>query len=73
VGDRIPLKPHPQTVSIEPGDMLVMATDGIRHAFMEERILQDAPLDAAERILTRHARGTDDALVLVVRYNGGAP
>jgi len=54
-----------------PGDLLILATDGIRSAFAEEPTLSGPPQQAADRILARHARGTDDALVLVVRCLGG--
>lgn len=55
------------------GDTLILSTDGIRHGFAEELTLRDSPQQIADRILARHGRGTDDALVLVARYLGGAP
>jgi negative regulator of sigma-B (phosphoserine phosphatase) len=70
LGDRLP-RLRLQSVQLEPGDMIVLATDGIRRSFVEEHTLHDAPMAAAERILERHGRKTDDALVLVMRYNGG--
>jgi serine/threonine protein phosphatase PrpC len=54
------------------GDLLVLATDGIRHDFADQLTGGQAPQQLAERILHQYARGTDDALVLVARYLGGA-
>ena len=57
--------------AVNPGDILILATDGIRRGFAEEPLRLVPPQPAADRILTRHARGTDDALVLVARHRGG--
>jgi negative regulator of sigma-B (phosphoserine phosphatase) len=54
------------------GDSLVFATDGVGPAFEHERWSTVQPQRLAEQILARHGKGTDDALVLVVRYQGGA-
>jgi serine/threonine protein phosphatase PrpC len=71
LGDRMP-RPRAHVVPLEAGDVIVLATDGIRRTFVEEPILQERPIVAAEAILERHGRKTDDALVLVVRYNGAS-
>lgn len=63
-----PLRASVLTVS--PGDLLLFATDGVRHDFDEGVIVSDPPRKIAESILDRHAKGTDDALVLAVRYLG---
>jgi len=67
VGRRLrPLEPS--TVPIEPGDTIVLATDGLRRA-----VLGDAPPARwsesafAERLVETHANGQDDAYVLVAR------
>jgi serine phosphatase RsbU (regulator of sigma subunit) len=60
-------------VSVAPGDTLVMATDGIRSAFVAELAARASPEGIARAVFSRHARGTDDALVLVARYVGAAP
>jgi serine/threonine protein phosphatase PrpC len=62
----------PVTLPLDPGDLLVFATDGIRDGFIEAVSLQDAPQRAASRILATHGKGTDDALVLVAKYVGRA-
>jgi len=60
-------------LSIDPGDTLVLATDGVRDAFLEERWPDEEPSRLAERILARHHRPDDDALVVAVRFRSGAP
>jgi hypothetical protein len=59
-------------LSVTPGDTLVVATDGIRSGYAEGLRLEESPQQLADRILERDAKGTDDALVLVARYLGGA-
>jgi phosphoserine phosphatase RsbX len=55
---------------VGPGDTLVFATDGIRPDFAEcvGRLLPVQKV--ADQILLHHSKGTDDALVMVVRYLG---
>jgi len=72
VGGQLPLL----SASIVPvmwGDTLILATDGIRSDFPQGLSLRDPPQQIADGILARHAKGTDDALVLVARYLGGGP
>jgi negative regulator of sigma-B (phosphoserine phosphatase) len=59
------------TVDIVPGDVLILATDGVRAGFIEGVVADGAPQDIADSILTRWARGSDDARVVVARYLGG--
>jgi negative regulator of sigma-B (phosphoserine phosphatase) len=69
VGFRIPSL-RITTLPIARGDMLVVATDGVRSNFCADSPLGWHPQDAADYMLKRHGRGTDDALVLVARYIG---
>ncbi len=62
----------PVSLPLDPGDILVFATDGIREGFIEGMSLEDAPQRAASRIMATHGKGTDDALVLVAKYLGSA-
>jgi serine/threonine protein phosphatase PrpC len=57
-------------VPVAPGDLLILATDGIHTAFDGEINLKEAPKRIADRILSRYYNGKDDALVLVARYQG---
>jgi serine/threonine protein phosphatase PrpC len=50
------------------GDTLIFATDGIRSGFDKEIKLSDKPQQIADSIMAQFNRGTDDALMLVVRY-----
>jgi negative regulator of sigma-B (phosphoserine phosphatase) len=56
---------------VSRGDTLIMATDGIRSAFTSAVSTASTPQELADSIMTRHGKGSDDALVLVVRYVGG--
>jgi negative regulator of sigma-B (phosphoserine phosphatase) len=58
---------RPTTTELHTGDTLVMATDGISSAFSRSLVAGIAAQQLAERILAEHGRGTDDALVVVVR------
>jgi negative regulator of sigma-B (phosphoserine phosphatase) len=69
VGYQIPPL-RPSTHPIAAGDTLVLATDGIRSAFGDRLDLEASPREMAHEILTRYAKDTDDALVLVARWIG---
>ena len=58
-------------VPVASGDMLIFATDGIRNGFVEGLRVSEPPTQVAKRILSLHAKDTDDALVVVARYLGG--
>jgi negative regulator of sigma-B (phosphoserine phosphatase) len=58
------------TIPLEPGDAVVLATDGVAadySASIEPGVGAQA---LADRVLERHGKGTDDALAVVVRYVG---
>jgi serine phosphatase RsbU (regulator of sigma subunit) len=71
VGSELP-RLHPETLRVTGGDTLILATDGIREGFAEGLPAEATPQQLADHILTRHGKGTDDALVLVARFVGGA-
>jgi hypothetical protein len=58
------------TLRIWPGDLLVLASDGIRSGFADAVELDQAPHAIAKRILSGYGRDSDDALVVAARYNG---
>ncbi len=73
VGYQLP-QPFASVVQISPGDTLLFFTDGIRSGFHEsKKICSDPPDKIANDIYWRYGKGTDDALVLVVRYRGVQP
>jgi anti-sigma regulatory factor (Ser/Thr protein kinase) len=62
----------PRTLIVQPGDTLVLATDGIRHGFKAEIIPSRTPQEIADGVMAHWAKSSDDACVLVARYVGGA-
>ena len=70
VGCRLP-RLETTELRLEPGDLLVLVTDGIDASF--ERVIdaRESPATIARRILD-HARPSDDALVLVARYEAAS-
>lgn len=60
-------------LAIEPGDVLLLATDGIHRAFADAPDVSGSPRTISERILARHWKPPDDALVVAVRYLGPRP
>jgi phosphoserine phosphatase RsbX len=58
------------TIPLEPGDAVVLATDGVRADYSSSLESGIAAQELAERVLERHGKGTDDALAVVVRYLG---
>ncbi len=72
VGGQLPPL-HASLVPVMRGDTLIFATDGVRSGFPEGLVPGDPPQQMADRILARHGKGTDDALVLVARYLGPGP
>jgi serine/threonine protein phosphatase PrpC len=67
VGDHMP-EPVATLVPVHPGDVLVMASDGVRADFTADSVLRSPPRQSAGALLRKHARGNDDAVVLVVRF-----
>lgn len=71
VGCQMPI-PFEASQPVREGDLVVLATDGIRGDFAPLLNNYDPPQRIAERIVERHATAQDDALVLVVRARGAA-
>jgi serine phosphatase RsbU (regulator of sigma subunit) len=59
-------------VPVAPGDLLILATDGVYPGFDTGINLNSTTQQIADRILNLRFKGTDDALVLVARYLGMA-
>lgn len=72
LGYRLP-RVATSTTPIQRGDVLVLATDGVRCEFSTDIPLDWEPQATADWLLQRYSRGTDDALVLVARYLGAPP
>jgi serine phosphatase RsbU (regulator of sigma subunit) len=61
---------RPQQLPVEPGDLVVFATDGVRREFVDAIEPGSMPARLASDLLARFSKGTDDALVVVARYLG---
>ncbi|MFQ6229732.1 SpoIIE family protein phosphatase [Nocardia sp. NPDC002869] len=70
VGYRLPSILQPQTVPVRPGDLLLMSTDGVEAEPGHGVDLAKSTADIAQELLSRHAKDTDDALVLAARVRG---
>ncbi|QLL07186.1 SpoIIE family protein phosphatase [Mycobacterium vicinigordonae] len=70
VGYRIPETRPAQTVSIRTGDLLVIASDGIAKDHLEHLDFAASAKDIVEQVLTKHAKESDDAMVLAARHRG---
>jgi len=70
VGYRIPEIRPAQVVSIRPGDLLVMRTDGIAEDYLDHIDFSAPAMAIAEELLGKHAKESDDAMVLTARHRG---
>jgi phosphoserine phosphatase RsbX len=61
------------TMAMQPGDVVVLATDGVDAGFADSLELSGSSQTISERILSDHGNPSDDALVIVVRYLGVRP
>jgi hypothetical protein len=60
---------RPASLAFEPGDTLVLATDGLRPDW-SDGLRSAEPRRLTERLLAHYAVATDDALVLAARFSG---
>jgi phosphoserine phosphatase RsbX len=67
VGYNLPALQEAST-PIAKGDLLIFTTDGIYGGMAGDYNENDSAQQIADRICTKYVKGTDDALVLVVRY-----
>jgi negative regulator of sigma-B (phosphoserine phosphatase) len=71
VGHNLPTV-RPSWLPLRHGDLIVIATDGVRADFAEGLSPAGAAQEIADRVLADAARGDDDALVVVVRWIGSS-
>jgi hypothetical protein len=69
VGRQLPML-QATLLPVQPGDTLVLATDGVVLPSMEDLDWDGRPQAIAERILSKYSKQRDDALVLVARWVG---
>lgn len=70
VGYRIPEIKPAQVVSMRPGDLLVISTDGITENYLDHIDFSATAVVIAEELLGKDAKETDDAMVLAARHRG---
>ena len=64
--------PRPQTIQLEPGDLIVLYTDGVSDRFTSDDypgVLHHAPQEVASNIVQRFGKDHDDAACIAVRYS----
>jgi phosphoserine phosphatase RsbX len=71
-GHQLP-KVRATTINVRPGDVLVLATDGIEAAFGDSLDTSGPTQAITDRVLAAHWKPSDDALVVAVRYLGVRP
>ena len=72
VGYQMPERPRPEPIPIAPGDLLVVASDGIAEDHAATIDFAASAADIAERILDRHRRGTTTRWCWSARHRGSA-
>jgi negative regulator of sigma-B (phosphoserine phosphatase) len=60
----------PETLDLEPGDLLVLATDGVHVRFADALAVSGSTESISQRVLTDDWDHADDALVITMRYLG---
>ena len=64
--------PLHQTLQLEPGDVIVLYTDGVSDRFTSDDypgVVRHAPKEVANNIVERFGKDHDDAACIAVRYN----
>ncbi len=64
--------PRPQTLQLDPGDLIVLYTDGVSDRFTSDDypgLLRHAAKEVASNIVRRFGKDHDDAACIAVRYN----
>jgi phosphoserine phosphatase RsbX len=70
VGYRIPEISPAQVVPMRTGDLLIIASDGIAEDHLDHIDFAAPATAIADHILTKHAKESDDAMVLAARHRG---
>jgi phosphoserine phosphatase RsbX len=61
---------YPRGLALVRGDLLIMATDGVKNDWETNIDIASGPKKIAEDIIAKKSRANDDALVFVGRYTG---
>lgn len=68
VGHEIPPVLIFSVLPVSKGDVLILATDGVSQDFTKSIHIGRSSHQLANDILSKHSKGTDDALVIVAKY-----
>lgn len=71
VGYQMPIL-QARSLTMQEGDLLILATNGIGGDVVPDVRLDDTPKNIAEHVLQKHFKGNDDGLVFVARYLGAS-
>lgn len=72
VGYRIPEIRPAQVVSLRAGDLIILSTDGIDAEYLNHIDFATSAAAIADETLAKHAKETDDAMVLAARHRGAS-
>jgi negative regulator of sigma-B (phosphoserine phosphatase) len=70
IGYNLPRSIRESAIELAPGDAVAFATDGVSGDFSTALDPALGAQEQAERVLREHGKGSDDALVVVVRWLG---
>lgn len=59
-----------EVLPLHRADTVILTTDGVEPRYSDNLTLHGTPQAVADEIMAGHGRATDDALVLVARYQG---
>jgi serine phosphatase RsbU (regulator of sigma subunit) len=59
-----------EVLPLHRSDTVILTTDGVEPQYADNLTLHGTPQAVADEIMAGHGRATDDALVLVARYQG---
>lgn len=59
-----------ETLDLQPGDVVILATDGVRPGFADRLEVSGSVTEISERVIAASWARDDDALVISVRYLG---
>ncbi len=72
VGYRIPQSLVTHQVSITPGDLIVITSDGLAEGHLQDIDFATSAMAIAEKMLAGYSKDSDDALVLAARHRGSS-
>jgi negative regulator of sigma-B (phosphoserine phosphatase) len=59
-----------EVLPLQRSDTVILTTDGVEPEYSDDLTLHGTPQAVADEIMAGHGRATDDALVLVARFQG---